>query len=89
MANIFKDKFKLFVNSSSSGGGAGYLTISSAASTYVPYTGAIANVDLGSFKITAAAFVANTSGTLNDTATYGGYTIGQVVAALKAIGLLA
>lgn len=39
--------------------------------------------------ITAAAFVANTSGTLNDSATYGGYTIGQIVAALQAIGALA
>jgi hypothetical protein len=39
--------------------------------------------------VTAAAFVGNTSGTLNDSATYGGYTIGQVVAALKAVGLLA
>ena len=39
--------------------------------------------------ISAAAFVANTSLTANDSATYGGYTIGQIVAALKAIGLLA
>lgn len=40
-------------------------------------------------SVTAAAFVANTSGTLNDSATYGGYTIGQIAAALKNIGLLA
>jgi len=39
--------------------------------------------------ITAAAFVANSSFIANDTATFGGYTIGQVVAALKRIGLLA
>jgi|GEM_PF-3631562 len=39
--------------------------------------------------IVAAAFVANTSLIANDTATFGGYTIGQVVAALKAQGLLA
>jgi len=39
--------------------------------------------------ITAAAFVANSSLIANDTATFGGYTIGQVVAALKRIGLLA
>lgn len=39
--------------------------------------------------IAAAAFVANTSLIANDTATFGGYTIGQVVAALKAQGLLA
>ena len=39
--------------------------------------------------IAAAAFVANTSLIFNDSATYGGYTMGQVVAALKAQGLLA
>jgi hypothetical protein len=39
--------------------------------------------------ITAAAFVANTSGIVDDTATFGGYTMGQVVAALKRIGALA
>jgi hypothetical protein len=39
--------------------------------------------------IAAAAFVANTSGIVDDTATFGGYTMGQVVAALKRIGALA
>lgn len=39
--------------------------------------------------IVAAAFVANTSGISNDTATYGGYTGGQIVAALKRVGILA
>jgi hypothetical protein len=39
--------------------------------------------------IAAAAFVANTSGIVNDTATFGGYTMGQVVAALQRIGALA
>ena len=39
--------------------------------------------------VAAAAFVANTSLIANDTATFGGYTMGQVVAALKAQGLLA
>ena len=38
--------------------------------------------------VTAAAFAANTSGITDDTATYGGYTMGQVVAALKNLGLL-
>jgi fibronectin-binding autotransporter adhesin len=36
----------------------------------------------------AAAFVANTSLIANDTATWGGYTIGQVVEALQNLGLL-
>lgn len=39
--------------------------------------------------ITASAFVANSSGILDDTATFGGYTIGQIVAALKRLGALA
>jgi hypothetical protein len=36
----------------------------------------------------AATFAANTSGIANDTATWGGYTIGQVVTALRNIGIL-
>lgn len=39
--------------------------------------------------VAAATFVANTSGTLNDSATWDGYTIGQVVKALRNTGLLA
>jgi len=38
--------------------------------------------------IAAAAFVANTSLIANDTATFGGYTIGQIAAALIATGIL-
>jgi hypothetical protein len=39
--------------------------------------------------IAAATFVANTSVIANDTATFDGYTIGQVVKALRDVGLLA
>ena len=39
--------------------------------------------------ITAAAFTANTSGIVDDTATFGGYTIGQIAAALINSGILA
>lgn len=39
--------------------------------------------------VTASTFVANTSGIANDTATFDGYTIGQVVKALRNIGILA
>jgi hypothetical protein len=39
--------------------------------------------------IGAAAFVANTSAINDDTATFGGYTLGQIAAALQEIGLLA
>jgi hypothetical protein len=38
--------------------------------------------------IAAAAFAANTSGIVNDTATWGGYTMGQVVQALQNYGVL-
>jgi len=40
-------------------------------------------------SVAASTFVANTSMILNDTATFDGYTIGQVVKALRNIGLLA
>ena len=39
--------------------------------------------------VTAATFAANTSGIVDDTATFDGYTIGQVVKALRNLGLLA
>jgi hypothetical protein len=39
--------------------------------------------------ITASTFAANTSGIVDDTATFDGYTLGQVVAALRQIGVLA
>lgn len=39
--------------------------------------------------VAAATFVANTSAIANDTATFDGYTIGQVVKALRNIGVLA
>jgi hypothetical protein len=39
--------------------------------------------------ITAATFITNTSGILNDSATFDGYTIGQVVKALRNVGILA
>lgn len=40
-------------------------------------------------SVTASTFVTNTSGILNDTATFDGYTIGKVVKALRNMGLLA
>lgn len=39
--------------------------------------------------VAAATFVANTSAIVNDTATFDGYTIGQVVKALRNMGVLA
>lgn len=40
-------------------------------------------------SITAASFLTGTSGIANDSATWGGYSIGKIVAALKQIGALA
>jgi len=37
---------------------------------------------------TAATFAANTSGIANDTATFDGFTLGQVVLALENCGIL-
>ena len=37
---------------------------------------------------TAASFTANTSGISDDSATWGGYTVGDIVAILQAYGLL-
>lgn len=39
--------------------------------------------------IAAAAFTANSSGIADDTATWGGYTVGQIVAILKTLGIIA
>ena len=39
--------------------------------------------------ITGAAFAANAGAAMNSASTAGGYTFGQVVAALKAVGILA
>jgi len=38
--------------------------------------------------VAAAVFAANTSGIVDDSATFDGYTIGQVVTGLRAIGIL-
>ena len=40
-------------------------------------------------NILAGTFISNNSGIIDDTATFGGYTIGQVVKALQDVGLLA
>ena len=48
----------------------------------------VAAVARATTGIAAAAFVANTSGIANDSATYGGYSGGQIAAALIAVGIL-
>ena len=39
--------------------------------------------------VASAAFVTNTSGITDGTATYGGYTVGQLVTILKLLGMIA
>jgi len=65
------------------------ITAGNAAPHFRTENGAIVKVYQETTAVVAAAFVANTSAIVDDTATFGGYTIGQVVAALKAQGLLA
>ena len=50
--------------------------------------GRLINITPATTAISAAAFVTNTSGIINDTATFGGYTIGQVVTALQQVKIL-
>lgn len=51
--------------------------------------GAIVKIYQETTGVAAATFVANTSLIVNDTATFDGYTIGQVVKALRNLGILA
>lgn len=63
------------------------VNVATAASQKLGFWGATANVQ-PTTAITAATFVANTSLIVDDSATFDGYTIGQVVAALRREGLL-
>jgi hypothetical protein len=65
------------------------ITAGNAAPHFRTENGAIVKLYQETTGIAAAAFVSNTSLIVDDSATYGGYTMGQVVAALKAQGLLA
>jgi hypothetical protein len=65
------------------------ITAGNAAPHFRTENGAIVKVYQETTAVVAAAFVSNTSLIVDDSATYGGYTMGQVVAALKAQGLLA
>lgn len=65
------------------------ITAGNAAPHFRTENGNVIKIYRETTAIAAAAFVANTSSIANDSATYGGYTMGQVVAALKAQGLLA
>ena len=65
------------------------ITAGNAAPHFRTENGAVVKVYQETTTVVAAAFLANTSAIVDDTATCGGYTMGQVVAALKAQGLLA
>ena len=56
--------------------------------TYVFKSGGATAVVRATTTGAASTFAANTSGIANDTATFDGYTIGQVVKALRNIGIL-
>lgn len=58
------------------------------ATASIGFFGTTANVQ-PTTGIVGGVFVANTSGITDGTATYGGYTVGQVVSALQRLGLLA
>lgn len=77
------------VNTLNIGTGAAAKTIKfgSASGTLIGFFGVTAIVQVTT-GIAAATFVANTSGIANDTATWDGYTAGQVVKALRNYGLL-
>ena len=65
------------------------ITAGNAAPHFRTENGNIIKIYRETTAVAAAAFVSNTSLIANDSATFGGYTMGQVVAALKAQGLLA
>jgi hypothetical protein len=65
------------------------ITAGNAAPHFRTENGNVIKIYRETTAVVAAAFVANTSAIVDDTATFGGYTMGQVVAALKAQGLLA
>jgi len=64
------------------------LTIGAGSTALLGFHGATP-VDQATTAITASAFVANTSTIVDDTATFGGYTMGQIAAALIEKGILA
>ena len=63
-------------------------TLTSGFLPIVSTNGRLINITPATTAISAAAFVTNTSGIINDTATFGGYTIGQVVTALQQVKIL-
>jgi len=65
------------------------ITAGNAAPHFRTENGAIVKVYQETTGVGASTFVTNTSGILNDTATFDGYTIGQVVKALRNLGILA
>ena len=65
------------------------ITAGNAAPHFRTENGNVIKIYRETTAVVAAAFVSNTSLIVDDSATYGGYTMGQVVAALKAQGLLA
>ena len=65
------------------------ITAGNAAPHFRTENGSIVKLYQETTGVAASTFVTNTSGILNDTATFDGYTIGQVVKALRNLGILA
>jgi hypothetical protein len=65
------------------------ITAGNAAPHFRTENGSIVKLYQETTGVVASTFAMNTSGILNDTATFDGYTIGQVVKALRNLGILA
>ncbi len=65
------------------------ITAGNAAPHFRTENGSIVKLYQQTTGVAASTFAMNTSGILNDTATFDGYTIGQVVKALRNLGILA
>lgn len=79
------DVYNALINASSPSAANPYLTTSAVAAGYVPYTGAIANVDLGAFSLTSPLVIGGTS--VGSTLTLKG-TSGNGTSTVSAINFL-
>lgn len=79
---------EIVIGVSALGNGSNTATIGTASTTNL-YIGTTLNLYQETTAVGTTAFVANTSGIVDDSATFGGYKISQIVGALQAHGLLA
>lgn len=79
---------EIVIGYAAEGNGSNTATVGNSSTTDL-YLGTTLHLYQETTGVTAETFTANTSGISDDTATWGGYTIGQIVGAMKAFGLLA